>query len=93
MNEKDSSRYKVKELISAATADDVMEGRFSNLELMINKDIELEEGILDDKYGRGYYLYIVDIKYHTQYAPNSEANKLIHSALMIYEVRKEGVEY
>ncbi len=90
-----NTRYKVKELISAATADDVTEGRFSNLELMINKDIELEEGILDDKYGRGYYLHIVDIKYHTQYGTtlNSDASELIHSALMIYEVRKEGVEY
>ena len=39
----------------------------------------------------GYYLYIQDIKYHTQY--RKERDDMVHSALIIWQWRKEGETY
>ena len=42
----------------------------------------------------GYYLYIQDVKYHTQYRKADHgASDMIHSALIIWQWRKEGETY
>ena len=43
----------------------------------------------------GYYLYIQDVKYHTQYRKADRENQsdMIHSALIIWQWRKEGETY
>lgn len=60
------------------------------LEDRINKWLAFFERQADP----GYYLYIQDVKYHTQYrkADVGESD-MIHSALIIWQWRKEGETY
>ena len=39
----------------------------------------------------GYYLYIQDVKYHTQY--RKEPDDMVNSALIIWQWRREGETY
>ena len=77
-------RYGVEEVF----ADPKLENLQPKIQDALNR---LDSTIADMEPKNSFYFHLIDIKYHTQYMVKPD--EMVYSALIIYEVRREGVEY
>ena len=79
----ESMRYGVEEVFA--------DPKLENLQPKIQDELNTLHSTIADMDNPKYNLHLIDINYHTQYMVKPD--EMVYSALIIYEVRREGVEY